>query len=203
MARMVQERRPRASTEAKRRRILDATEELILESGYAAVSSRNVAGRVDMQAPHLHYYFDTIDDLFVAVLHRRSSGAVERMADALDSSQPFRAWWQIASDRRGTALLVELLAAANHRPALKAEMASMAKEMRSLQMERLGVLLDEYGLDAQLMTPVLVAAALQGLAFSVVTDQAAGYDTHPDDAARAMDRLVDELEARRARRTAP
>ncbi|WP_426574043.1 TetR/AcrR family transcriptional regulator [Aquihabitans sp. McL0605] len=200
---MVQERRPRASTEAKRRRILDATEELILESGYAAVSSRSVAGRVDMQAPHLHYYFGTIDDLFVAVLHRRSSGAVERMAEALDSSEPLRSWWEIASDRRGTALFVELLAAANHRPALKSEMAAMAKEVRALQMERLGVLLDEYGLDSELLAPVLVAAAMQGLAFAVVTDQAAGYDTHPDEAAAAMDRLVADLEARRARRTAP
>ncbi len=199
---MAAPRRARASTEAKRDRILDATEEVILEGGYAAVSSRAVAGRVGMQAPHLHYYFPTIDDLFVAVLRRRSRGAVERMTEALASAEPLRAWWRLASDQRGTALFVELLAAANHRPALRAEIGTMAKEVRAIQMERMAVLLGEYGLDPEVFTPVLVAAAMQGLGFAVVADQAAGYDTHPDEAAAAMDRLVDALEAARAARTA-
>ena len=183
---MAAPRRSRAATEVKRIGILDATEEIILESGYAAVSSRSVATRMGMQAPHVHYYFSTIDDLFVAVLHRRASQGVERMTEALDAEEPLRAWWQLASDQRGTALLVELLAAANHRPALKAEMAAMARDVRALQMERLATLTLEYGLDPNTFPPVLLAAAMQGLAFSVVTDQAAGYDTHPAEAAEAM-----------------
>ena len=194
---MAGDRRARATTEAKRLLILDATEEIILESGYAAVSSRSVAGRVGIQAPHLHYYFATIDDLFVGVLRRRSGRAVERMAEALDSPEPLSRWWELASDRRGTALFVELLAAANHRPALKAEIAAMAKDVRALQMDRLTFLLDEYGLDPEVFTPVLVAAAMQGLAFAVVTDQAAGDDTHADEAAAAMTRLVRALEEKR------
>jgi AcrR family transcriptional regulator len=194
---MAGDRRARATTEAKRLLILDAAEEIILESGYAAVSSRSVAGRVGIQAPHLHYYFATIDDLFVGVLRRRSGRAVERMAEALDSPEPLSRWWELASDRRGTALFVELLAAANHRPALKAEIAAMAKDVRALQMDRLTSLLDEYGLDPEVFTPVLVAAAMQGLAFAVVTDQAAGYDTHADEAAAAMSRLVRALEEKR------
>ncbi len=197
---MAVERRPRAATEAKRLRILDAAEELILENGYAAVSSRRVAARVGIQAPHLHYYFATIDDLFVAVMQRRATQNAERMAAVLDSAEPLRSWWELASDQRGTALFVELLAAANHRLALKAEIAVMAKEIRALQIERLSTLLGEYGLDADVFTPVLVAAAMQGLAFAVVTDQAAGYDTHPDEAAAAMVRLLDDLEAGRAGR---
>ena len=43
---MAQERRPRAATEEKRKRILDATEEIMLKEGYAAVSSRSVATAV-------------------------------------------------------------------------------------------------------------------------------------------------------------
>lgn len=195
---MAQQRRPRATTEAKRERILDATEELILERGYAGVSSRSVAGRVGMQAPHLHYYFPTIDDLFVAVLRRRSSRSVERMAGALDGPEPLRTWWRIASDRRGTALFVELMAAANHRPALGAELASIAAAVRDLQVRRLSTLLGEYGIDAEVFTPVLVAAAMHGLAFGVVSDQTAGRDTRPDEAAAAMERLLDALEARRS-----
>ena len=80
---MVQGRRPRAATEEKRKRILDATEEIMLKEGYAAVSSRSVATAVGIQAPLVHYYFSTLDDLFVAVLQRRAGRNVERMAEAL------------------------------------------------------------------------------------------------------------------------
>jgi AcrR family transcriptional regulator len=176
---MAEQRRPRAATEEKRQRLLDATEELMLTDGYAAVSSRSVAAAVGIQAPLVHYYFPALDDLFVAVLHRRSERNVELMAKALASDEPLRAWWKLASDPRGTALMVELLAAANHRPALDH-------------------LLGEYGIDKTEIPPPLIAAAIQGLAFSAVQDQVAGYDTSPDQAIAGMDRLISRLEAARA-----
>jgi len=194
---MAEARRPRAATEEKRRRILDAAEEIMLKDGYAAISSRSVATAVGIQAPLVHYYFASLDDLFVAVLQRRAGRNVERMAEALASPEPLRAWWELASDPRGTALFVELLAAANHRPALKAELGGIAREVRRMQMTALLSLLPEYGIDPDLFPPPLVAAGIQGLAFSAVQDQAAGYDTSPDEAIAAMSRLVDRLEARR------
>jgi AcrR family transcriptional regulator len=195
-----QRRRPRAATEEKRRRLLDATEELMLKEGYAAVSSRSVAAAVGIQAPLVHYYFPTLDDLFVAVLERRTGRNVERMAEALASPTPLQAWWAQASDPRGTALFLELLAAGNHRPALKAAVGDIAREFRHVQMRALETLLPEYGIDPAEIPPALVAAAIQGLAFSVVQDQAAGFDTAPDEAIAGMDRLLERLEAERARR---
>ena len=196
---MAERRRPRAATEEKRKRILDATEEIMLKEGYAAVSSRSVATAVGIQAPLVHYYFATLDDLFASVLQRRAGRNVERMAEALTSAEPLRAWWKLASDPRGTAMFVELLAAANHRPALKAEVGRIARDLRRLQLDALDTLLDEYGIDAGVFPPALVAAAVQGLAFGAVQDQAAGYDTEPEEAIAAMDRLIDRLEAHRAR----
>ena len=191
-------RRSTPAAEKKRRLILDATEEILLKDGYAVVSSRSVATAAGIKAPLVHYYFPTIDDLLVALLQRRSDRIVGRMAEALTSAEPLRAWWDAASDPRGTTLFVELMAAANHRPLLKAEFGGIAREVRRMQMDALTVLLPEYGLDPTLLPPPLVAAAMQGLAFSVITDQAAGYDTHPDEALSAMGRLVAHLEARRA-----
>jgi len=197
---MAEGRRPRAATLEKRKRILDATEEIMLKEGYAAVSSRSVATAVGIQAPLVHYYFPSLDDLFVAVLQRRAGRNVERMAAALASAEPLRAWWQLASDTRGTAMFVELLAAANHRPALKAEVGAIAREVRRMQVDALRTLLDEYGIDAADFPPPLVAAAMQGLAFSAVQDLVAGYDTAPDEAIAAMERFIDRLEARRRKR---
>jgi AcrR family transcriptional regulator len=193
-------RRPRAATEEKRLRLLDAAEEIMLKDGYAAVSSRRVAAEVGINPSLVHYYFPTIDDLFVAVLRRRAGRNVMRMAEALASPEPLRAWWELASDPRGTSLFVELMAAANHRPALRAEVGEVARQVREMQIEKLGSLLPEYGLDPDELPPVLVAATVQGLAFGVVTDQVAGYDTAADEAAAAMSRLVARLEEQRAER---
>ncbi|MDQ2650627.1 MAG: TetR/AcrR family transcriptional regulator [Actinomycetota bacterium] len=178
--------------------ILDATEEVLLEDGYGAVSSRSVATAAGIKAPLVHYYFPTIDDLLVALLRRRSDSTVGRMSEALTSDRPLASWWEAAADRRGTSLFVELMAAANHRPLLKAEFGGIARDVRRMQMDALETLLPEYGLDAALLPPPLVAAAIQGLAFSVITDQTAGYDTHPEEALAAMGRLVAHLETRRA-----
>ena len=185
--------------EEKRLRILGATEDLMLKEGYAAVSSRSIGAAAGMRAPLVHYYFPTLDDLFVALLRYRGGRNIERMAEALASPRPLEAWWRLASDTRGTAILVELLAAANHRPALKAEVGVVAAQVRRLQMEALDELLPQYGLDPDLFPPPLVAAIVQGLAFSAVQDHVAGYDTKADEALAAMDRLVDSLETNRQR----
>jgi AcrR family transcriptional regulator len=197
---MAEPRRRRASTEEKLTRLLDATEEIILEEGYAAVSSRNVAARAGMQAPLLHYYFPTIDELFVAVLRRRSEPNVERMKVAMGSPEPFKAWWELASDPRGTALLLEFVAAANHRPALKAEVGKAAYQVRRMQMQTLEAILPEYGLDPEDFPPAFIAAAMQGIAFAIVADEAAGFDTAHGEARAGMDRLVGLLEKRRTKR---
>lgn len=194
---MSSSRRPRAATLEKRERILDATERIILREGYAGVTSRTVAGEVGINPPLVHYYFATLDDLFVAVLRRRAEVNVERIRAALESDEPLRAWWDLASDPRGSALFVELIAAANHRDALQAEVGEFAREVRAMQMEHLERLLPEYGLSVEEFPPTLIASTVQGLAFALVTDQVAGRDTKPDEARDAAAALIDRLEKRR------
>lgn len=184
-------RRPRAATAEKRTHLLDVTERIMVTEGYAAVTSRNVAAQAGIK---LHYHFGSIDELLVAVVRRLGERNVALLAEALASPSPLRAWWRLASDRHGNALLVELTAAANHRPALQAELGAFAREVRHMQIEALGPVLDGHGIDAGLFPPALVAAAFQGLGFVMAHDQVAGFDTAQDEATVAMARLLDRLE---------
>ena len=192
--RMAEPRRPRAATAEKRTRLLDAAEQIMLRDGYAAVTSRRVEAEAGIK---LHYHFGTLDDLFVEVFRRRAERNVDRLRAALESPEPLRAWWKLASDPRGTALLVELTAAANHRAALQAEVAKLAHDVRRMQVDALATILDEYGIDTEEFPPALVAAAVQGLALVLVEDQVRGFDTAHEDAAAAMEQLLDRLERRR------
>jgi AcrR family transcriptional regulator len=190
-------RRPRAATAEKRARLLDVTEQIMLRDGYAAVTSRRVEADAGLK---LHYHFGTVDDLFIAVFRRRAEHAVERMAAALASPEPLREWWEVASDPRGTALLVELVAAANHRAPLQAEVAKFARDVRRMEIDTLAAILDDYGVDPEEFPPALVAAAVQGLALVVVQDRVRGFKTAHAEAEAAMARLLERLEKRRARR---
>jgi|SRR5438874_4608297 len=172
----------------------------MLRDGYAAVTSRRVEAEAGLK---LHYHFGTLDDLFIAVVRRRGEINVALLTDALASPEPLRAWWRLASERRGNTLLVELTAVANHRPAVKAEVGSFAREVRRMQIEALEAILDDYGIDRDLFPPALVAAAVQGLAFVMAHDQVAGFDTAQDEASAAVAHLLDRLEERRAARHAP
>ena len=57
--------------------IMDATEKVIRDEGYAAVSSRRVAEVAAIQQSLVYYYFESMDDLLVATFQRR---AERRMA---------------------------------------------------------------------------------------------------------------------------
>src|SRR6516165_2294253 len=181
-------RRPRASTPEKKRKLLDGAERIMLRDGYAAVTSRRLEAETGLK---VHYHFGSIDDLFIAIVQRRGEANLMLMANALSSPEPLRAWWRIASDRRGSRLLVEITAAANHRPGLQGEVAAFAKETRRLQLDALDQLLDEYGIDRDTYPPSLVAPTMQGLAFAMAYDQAAGFDTAQAEASAAMERLLD------------
>jgi AcrR family transcriptional regulator len=191
---MVVARQPRAATAEKRQRLLDATERLMIREGYAAVTSRRVEAEAGIK---LHYHFATLDDLFIELVRRRGESNVTLLTDALAAPEPLRAWWELASDKRGNTLLVEMTAAGNHRPALQAEVGIFAREVRRLQIDALERILDEYGIDRELFPPALVAAAVQGLAFVMAHDQVAGFDTAQDEATAAVERLLQRLEAGR------
>ena len=68
--------------------LLDAAEQLLLEEGCAAVSSRRVADTAGLKPQLVHYYFRTMEDLFLAVLRRRAEEGLAVLTTALESPQP-------------------------------------------------------------------------------------------------------------------
>ena len=61
-----------------RAQLLDAAERLMLEDGYAAVTSRRVGQKAGISSQLVHYYFATMDDLFLEVFRRRAEAGFAR-----------------------------------------------------------------------------------------------------------------------------
>jgi AcrR family transcriptional regulator len=199
---MPPQRRAGSATSKTRETILDAAEQVMVEEGYAAVTSRSVAVRAGIHAGNLHYYFPTLDDLFVALLTRGADKNLERMATAIASPHPLKALWRLSSDRRGVALLNELMGAANHRKALRAEVRSLAKSARRMQVVALRELLPQYGLDEDLFPAELLASIIQGTALLVVREELLDVREHGS-ARAAAEALIDHLEVLRDATSGP
>ena len=108
--------------------LLDAAEQLMLEEGYAAVTSRRVAERAGLKPQLVHYYFRTMEDLFLEVFRRRAEeglGVLRRTA--LESPQPLWALWRFSTDPEATRLTMEFMGLANHRKALRAEIVVLRR----------------------------------------------------------------------------
>lgn len=147
-------RRIGAEDSTTRAALLDAAQRLMLEEGYAAVTSRRVAAKAGLKPQLVHYYFRTMDDLFLALLRRGAEKNVERQRRALASPQPLRSLWAFSTE--GTGLIVEFTALANHRKAIRTEIAAYAERFRRLQVEALSSVLEGYGIDSKLFPPVAV-----------------------------------------------
>ena len=73
-------RRSTAEESEARTALLDAAEAIMLEDGYAAVTTRRIAKKAGLNSALVFYYFDTMDGLFIALFRRGAQQTQERWA---------------------------------------------------------------------------------------------------------------------------
>lgn len=117
--------------------LLDATEAVMREEGYGALTSRRVAERAGINQQTVYYYFATMDDLLLDAYRRRTKQVLETVEMAMSSDRPLHALWQAFSDPFNAALTMEYLALANHNETIRRETIEFGEKMRALQVERL------------------------------------------------------------------
>lgn len=154
--------------------LLDAAEQLMMEDGYAAVTSRRVAERAGLKPQLVHYYFRTMDDLFIEVFRRMSKLGLEAHAEVLTSEQPLWAMWEFGSDPHVARLTMEFMGLANHRKALRAEIAVFADQFRAQQVEVMEVALRRYGYEVADVPPVVWAVFATSVSRVLVLEQSLG-----------------------------
>jgi AcrR family transcriptional regulator len=148
------------SPEAKNRAaLLDAAEQIMLEEGYPAATSRRVAEKAGLKHQLVHYYFHGMDELFTASFRRSAERGLRVQAEALKSPQPLWALWRWHTSTVNAPLWTEYIAMANHRKGLRAEIAYYSKRFREEQRWIVDRALKAYGVDPD-EVPGLVAIVL-------------------------------------------
>ena len=183
---------------ANRSLLVEATEQLLREEGYAAISARNVAGKAGLTPQLLYYYFRTMDDLVLAVHEKITRRRLLRFKDAIASPEPLRALWELNSGPAGAILSTELAAIAHHRPAVRAEIVRSAREFRFLQIEAVSSILDKHGVDQRDYPAAGVVTIAAALARTFVIDAALGISDGYDQAIMLVERALQSLRTGRA-----
>jgi AcrR family transcriptional regulator len=177
--------------------LLDAAEELMRQEGYAAVSTRRLAAMVGVKGPMIHYYFKTMDDLFVAVFRRLGEQGLERLKAASSSASPLHSIWEHSKGR--ATLFSEFIALANHRKAIRVEIANYAVRSRNLQIEAVSRYLRAQGIDLDI--PVgAIPAVLTGLSYLLTMEQTLGVAVGYADAETLVETCLRRLEGQGAAR---
>jgi AcrR family transcriptional regulator len=167
-----------------RAQLLDAAEALLLEEGYAAVTSRRVAAKAGLKPQLVHYYFRTMDDLFVEVFRRRAEENVERVRRAIAADGTLAMLWQLHADQRGARFNIEFVALANHRKAIRTEIARHAERYRAAQLEAMTAALAAVGVGDDELPPIVALLMMTGVTQVLALEAALGV-TAGHDATRA------------------
>jgi AcrR family transcriptional regulator len=131
-------------------RFLDAAERLLVEVGYAGISTRRLADEAGANHGLVHYYFGSMENLLARVLERFTDRLIARQRELYQSEIPFIEKWRTAmryldADREYQKVWYELQALSWSRPELRERIAHVNAEWRAVLTDAFAGPLAQYG----------------------------------------------------------
>ena len=136
--------------------LLDAAERLLVEVGYAAVTTRKLAQEAGVNNGLVHYYFGSIENLLVRALERFTARLIARQRELYAADMPFVEKWRTAmrylmdEDLSYEKVWLELQALGWNNPDLRARLAEVNAEWRAVLTDAFAVPHRELGIDMPL-----------------------------------------------------
>lgn len=185
-------RRIGATDSKTRAQLIEAATQLLVEEGYAAVTSRRVGSRAGLKPQLVHYYFRTMDDLFIEVFRHNAERNLEAFEKAVAADPSLRTLWRLNADPGYARFAIEFVALANHRKAIRGEVARYAERYRSAQLGPLAAALAASG--ATGVPPVVALLLMTGLSQVLALEQELGVTTGHAEAVAFVEQVIDDLE---------
>ena len=174
--------------------LVAATSQVMLEEGYAAATSRRVAAKAGVKPALVHYYFPTMDELYLAVFRRGAAIYLERQQEALASDRPLHAFWDTLIEPKDTRLLLEFMGLANHRKEIRAEIAAWSDRWREQQITALNFIVREHDIDPDEFPPAALAVVIASIGRTLILEQGLGTHGGHDEAVALVNRFLDRFE---------
>ena len=172
---------PSVARSAADEALLDAAERLLVEVGYAGITTRRLAEEAGVNHGLVHYYFGSMENLLVRVLERFTERLTARQR-ALYAAEdvPFIEKWRqamrylVGEDVEYEKIWLELQALAWNHPELRDRVARVNAEWRKVLTEAFDQPRRDYGIDMPLDALVSLVMTLNE---GIILERAQGITT--------------------------
>lgn len=175
-------------------RFLDAAERLLAEVGYAGISTRRLAEEAGENHGLVHYYFGSMEELFIRVLERFTGRLIERQRALYESDAPYIEKWREAmryldEDRASgyQKIWYELQAMSWNRPEMRSRVAPVLAEWKSAMRDAVRQAVRDHGLDAHGFTPEDWITLIVTFNEGVILERLSGITSGHGELLRAID----------------
>ncbi len=195
---------PQTSRSTTADAFLDAAERLLVEVGHAGISTRRLAAEAGANQGLVHYYFGSMDELFVQVLERFTERLVARQREMYAADVPFiekwRTAWRFQEDdiEAGySKIWMELQALSWSNPDLVARVARVNGEWRAVLREAFGRAAQEYGLAKDAFPVDALVALTMTFGQGYALERLEGIDEGHTELLGWIERWLESLETQR------
>jgi AcrR family transcriptional regulator len=176
--------------------LLDAAERLLVEVGYAGITTRRLAAEAGVNHGLVHYYYGSLENLLVQVLERFTARMIERQRAMYAAEMPFIEKWRTAmrylvADSDYQKVWWELQALAWNRPELREHVAHVDDEWRAVLTEALAEPHERYGLELPLEALVSLVITFNA---GVILERLAGITTGHQELLEWIDGWIERKE---------
>jgi AcrR family transcriptional regulator len=185
---------------------LDAAERLLVEVGYAGITTRRLAAEANANQGLVHYYFGSLDELLAQVLERFTDRLVERQREMYGADAPFIEKWRTAwryqqedLEAGYSKIWMELQALSWNRPNLRPVVQRVNAEWRGTLRQAFERAAAEYGLAPEEFPVDALVALIMTFAQGYAVERLEGIDEGHATLLDWIDGWLEDLESRRKR----
>ena len=160
--------------------LLDAAERLLVDVGYAGITTRKLAEEAGLNHGLVHYYFGSNENLLVQALERFTGQLITRQRELYAADAPFADKWRtamhylVSEDVSYQKIWLELQALAWNNPDIRARLARVNAEWRAVLTEAFERPRRELGIDLSLQALVSLVMTFN---LGIIIERLSGIDT--------------------------
>ena len=180
--------------------LLNAAEELLVEVGFAGITTRKLAERAGVNHGLVHYYFGSMEDLLLRVVERFTDGLIERQKAMYAADIPFIEKWRQAmnfldvdAESGYQKIWLELQAMGWNNPTIQQRMQVVTQRWIDVVNEAFEVGLAELGVDRRRFPTKAVVSLVVTFNQGIILERLSGIDSGHRDLLRMADRTLERL----------
>lgn len=180
--------------------LLNAAEQLLVEVGYAGITTRRLAERAGVNHGLVHYYFGSMEDLLLRVVERFTDGLIERQKAMYAADIPFIDKWREAmrfldedAESGYQKIWLEMQAMGWNNDAVRERIRGVTQRWIDVVREAFEVGLAELGVDRRRFPTKAVVSLVVTFNQGIIVERLSGIDSGHRDLLRMVDRTLERL----------